>query len=142
MSKVVNYNEFNINDYKKYDFLYLVFNRGFMWPFCKKHMMQLHKEKKEFDKRNIKVVSICPENIEKIERFLSSENIDLELVADPKHIIADEYNQQVKIFKLGRMPAQIILNNKGEKIFEHFANSMRDIIENREILSFIDEKSN
>ncbi len=101
--------------------------------------MQLHKDKHEFEKRSIKVVVICPEKLNNIHKFLSSEFLDLEFVSDPKHILANKYNQQVKILKLGRLPAQIILDKNGKKVFEHFANSMRDIVENHKIFDIVDK---
>ncbi len=97
-------------------------------------MVQLHQEKEKFAEKNTKIIVICPENEEKIKKFLAKEPIDLDFVADPTHALADRYNQQVKIFKLGRMPAQILINKDKKIVFEHFANGMKDIIENDEML--------
>ncbi len=98
-------------------------------------MMQLHQDKEKFENKDIKIIVICPEREDKIRKFLDKEPLDLTFVSDPTHTLADNYNQQVKLFKLGRMPAQILINQDGNKVLEHFANSMADIIENEEILA-------
>ncbi len=120
-----------------YDYLYLVFNRGFIWPYCKKHMVQLHQDIQKFEALKIKVVVVCPENMVRVEKFAAKQPLELDLVADPQHAIADRFKQQVKIFKLGRMPAQIILDKDDKRVFEHYASSMTNIIENNVILSAI-----
>ncbi len=120
-----------------YDYLYLVFNRGFFWPYCKKHMVQLHQDIEAFEAAKIKVVAICPEKMDGVEKFIAKQPLDFALVADPQHIIADRYQQQVKILKLGRMPAQILLDKAGKRAFEHYSNGMKDIIENNVIIGAV-----
>ena len=59
-------------------------------------------------------------------------------LADPEHSVSKLYGQEVKIFKLGRMPAQLIIDKKGMIRYKHYGNSMSDIAENSEMLSKID----
>ncbi len=135
MGKILLNKDFKIStEIKNYDYLYLVFNRGFSWPFCRKHMMQLHQDIKKFEEKKIKIVAICPEKIKDIEKFSNKHQLDFDLVSDSNHILADKYGQQVVFLKLGRMPAQIIIDKEENVIFKHYANSMIDIIENNEIL--------
>ncbi len=100
-------------------------------------MVQLHEDKEKFEEKKIKVIAICPESEEKIKKFLNKQNLDLTFVADPSHSLAKSYNQQVSIFKLGRMPAQILLDKEGKRFFEHYSNSMMDIIKNEQILDLV-----
>ncbi len=100
-------------------------------------MMQLHQDNNQFIEKGIKVIVICPEKEEKIKKFLTKKPMELTFIADPTHTIADHYNQQVSIFKLGRMPAQILIDQNGNKVFEHFAKSMTDIVENEKILAIV-----
>ncbi len=99
--------------------------------------MQLHQDIQKFEALKINVVVVCPENIAGVEKFVAKHPLELDLVADPQHVIADRFNQQVKIFKLGRLPAQIILDKDDKRVFEHYASSMTNIIENNVILSAI-----
>ena len=69
------------------------------------------------------------------------EKLDLPFVGipDPKHTIADQFGQQVKILKLGRMPATVIIDKNGNIRFSHFGNSMKDTTSNEVLLSVLDE---
>ncbi len=100
-------------------------------------MVQLHQDKEKFDEKKIEVIAICPENEEKIKKFLRKQNLDLTFIADPSHNLAKSYKQRVSIFKLGRLPAQILLDKEGNRIFEHYSNSMSDIMENEQILNLV-----
>ena len=63
-------------------------------------------------------------------------------IADPKHVIADTYGQQVKLIKLGRMPASILVDKHGQIRYTHFGESMADIPETDEMMSLIDGLNN
>ena len=48
------------------------------------------------------------------------------------------YGQKVNLFKLGRMPAQMLVDKEGVLRFIHYGHSMKDIPENSEMLKLID----
>lgn len=48
------------------------------------------------------------------------------------------YGQKVNLFKLGRMPAQMLVDKEGVLRFIHYGHSMKDIPENTEMLKLID----
>lgn len=58
---------------------------------------------------------------------------------DPEHTVSKLYGQEVKILKLGRMPAQLIIDKKGLIRYKHYGNSMADIAENSELIAKLDE---
>jgi len=60
-------------------------------------------------------------------------------LADPGSKIADIYQQEVNLLKLGRMPAVIVIDLKGIIRFIHYGNSMSDIPENKTVLAVLDE---
>jgi len=41
--------------------------------------------------------------------------------------------------KLGRLPAQLVIDKKGLIRFVHYGHSMSDIVENEEILTLLDQ---
>jgi len=45
----------------------------------------------------------------------------------------------VNLFKLGRMPAQVLIDKEGIARFVHYGHSMSDIPSNEEILALVDE---
>ena len=49
------------------------------------------------------------------------------------------YGQEVKLFKLGRMPAQVLVDKAGVARFAHYGHSMSDIPEIAEVLALVDE---
>ena len=56
-----------------------------------------------------------------------------------KHSVLKLYGQQVKLFKMGRMPAQVLIDKAGIARFVHYGHDMSDIPENDEILGLVDE---
>jgi len=47
------------------------------------------------------------------------------------------YGQEVKLFKLGRLPAQMLIDTSGLLRYVHYGHSMADIPANEEILRLI-----
>ena len=59
-------------------------------------------------------------------------------LSDSKHEVADFYGQQVKLLKLGRMPALLIVDKQGRVRFTHYADNMRDYPELQEMWDVLD----
>ena len=58
---------------------------------------------------------------------------------NPDHSVAKLYGQQVRLIKLGRMPALVIVDKGGKVYYQHHGNSMSDIPENERVLALLDE---
>jgi peroxiredoxin len=58
---------------------------------------------------------------------------------DPKFSVLKLYGQEVNLFKLGRMPAQVIVDKAGVARFVHYGHSMSDIPENVEVLALLNQ---
>jgi len=52
--------------------------------------------------------------------------------------VADVYKQEVKLLKLGRMPALLVVDREGLIQYEHYGEDMTDIPDNRVILDLLD----
>jgi len=102
-------------------------------------MAQLRQDYQKFVERNIEVIAIGPEDAETFADWWHSHRMPFTGIADPEHAIADMYGQEVKLLKLGRMPASLLIDKSGKIRYEHYGESMSDISENRQILSLIDE---
>ncbi len=100
-------------------------------------MVRLHQEIDFFKSKNTNLVVIVPENEASLTKYLNKNSINLNFVSDSTHKIADKYNQAVKLLKLGRMPAQVLLDKNLNVVFEHHANNMKDIILESEIFKDI-----
>ena len=58
---------------------------------------------------------------------------------DPRHEVAKLYGQQVKLLKLGRLPALLVIDKNGQVRYSHYGSSMSDIPANTDILTIIDQ---
>lgn len=60
-------------------------------------------------------------------------------LSDPKHIVSDTYDQEVSLFKMGRMPALFVIDKTGAVRYQHYGHDMQDIPENNTILTLLDQ---
>ncbi len=100
--------------------------------------MQLHRDYQEFEKRDVSIVVLGPENADAFRSYWSRNSLPFTGLPDEKHSVLKLYGQQVNIFRLGRMPAQMIVDKDGLLRYVHYGHSMEDIPRNDELLSLID----
>jgi peroxiredoxin Q/BCP len=105
-------------------------------------MAQLRVEYRKFVERNTEIIAIGPEDSESFADWWHKNQMPFIGIADPEHVIANLYGQQVKLFKLGRMPASILIDKNGQIRYSHYGDSMADIPQSAEILKLIDELNN
>ena len=135
----LNGDQFQLSDYHGRKNIVLIFNRGFLWPFCRAHMAQLRQEFDKFIAQDALIVVVGPENQAGFAKYWEQNDLHFIGLPDPKHTVLKMYGQQVKLFKLGRMPAQVIIDKEGIVRFAHFGHSMSDIPENDELLASLAE---
>ena len=102
-------------------------------------MAQLRQNHQEFVKRNAEVFAIGPENEKTFTNWWHKHKMPFTGIPDPKHTIATLYGQQVKLFRLGRMPELVVVDKEGNMRFKHQGKAMSDIPSNEEILSLLDD---
>jgi peroxiredoxin len=102
-------------------------------------MAQLRQDYKKFTDKNAVIIVAGPENAESFKKYWEKEALPFIGLPDPDHTVLKTYGQEVKIFKLGRMPAQVIIDKQGMARFVHYGHSMSDIPDNSELLSLLDE---
>jgi peroxiredoxin Q/BCP len=101
-------------------------------------MAQLRQDYPRFEEKNAAVVVAGPENAGAFRRYWQEESLPFVGLPDPGHTVLKLYGQQVNLFKLGRMPAQVIIDRKGTVRYVHYGHSMQDIPSNGEILSLLE----
>ena len=101
-------------------------------------MAQLRQEHEEFTRRNAQIVVVGPEDARAFRSYWAKENLPFTGLPDPQHTVADQYGQQVKLLKLGRMPAMMVIDTAGQVRYAHYGNSMRDIPANSEVIALLD----
>ena len=102
-------------------------------------MAQLRQDYLEFMAREAEIVVVGPEDQGAFARYWQKEALPFVGLPDPEHRVADLYGQQVKLLKLGRLPALIVIDKTGQIRHQHYGNSMRDIPANGEMLSLLDQ---
>jgi peroxiredoxin Q/BCP len=101
-------------------------------------LAQLRQDYREFIARDAEVLVIGPDGPRAFQRTWEKEAFLFPGLADPQHKVADAYNQEVNLLKLGRMPALIVVDKRGQIRFEHYGESMSDIPLNQEVLKLLD----
>jgi len=102
-------------------------------------MAQLRQDHQEFEKRNTRVIVVGPENAASFSAYFKKHDLPFIGMPDPTASVLKLYGQEVNLFKLGRMPAQVIVDMHGTARFVHYGHSMSDIPENEELFSLLDE---
>lgn len=100
-------------------------------------MAQLRRNYQKFTALDTEIIVAGPEKDEAFRKYWNKENLPFIGLPDPEHRVLKLYGQEVKLFKLGRLPAQMLINKSGKVRYVHYGHSMADIPEDKEIISLI-----
>jgi peroxiredoxin Q/BCP len=100
-------------------------------------MTQLRQEYKRFVKLSTEIMVIGPDNTESFQKYWMKEDLPFIGLPDPEHKILKLYGQEASLFKLGRLPAQMLVDKSGMLRYVHYGHSMTDIPSNKEIMDLI-----
>jgi peroxiredoxin len=92
----------------------------------------------EFVTRGAEIVVIGPDGPRAFKRYWEEEKMPFPGCADIGSKVADTYQQEVNLFKFGRMPADIIIDRTGTIQYMHYGESMSDIPQIQQLLDVID----
>jgi peroxiredoxin Q/BCP len=101
-------------------------------------MAQLRQDYQTFLDREAEIIVIGPDDARAFRDYWAKENLNFIGLPDPKHHVLKLYGQQIKIFKLGRMPAQMIVDKSGLLRYVHYGHSMSDIPSNQKFFELVD----
>ncbi|NDJ77805.1 MAG: peroxiredoxin family protein [Chloroflexi bacterium] len=102
-------------------------------------MAQLRQDYPAFVQQEAEVVIVGPDGPDAFKRYWQKEDLPFIGLANPDHSVAKLYGQQVRVLKLGRMPAMAVIDKLGRVHYQHHGNSMRDIPTNERILRLLDD---
>ncbi|MCP4425115.1 MAG: redoxin domain-containing protein [Chloroflexi bacterium] len=100
-------------------------------------MAQLRRDYDQFVENETEIIVVGPEEASAFRDYWNENNLPFIGLPDPKHSVLKLYGQEVKLFKLGRMPAQVVVDKEGIARYAHYGKSMRDIPSNHEILASV-----
>ena len=72
-------------------------------------MAQLRQDHSQFVARDIEIVVVGPEDAKAFANYFDKESLPFIGLPDPKASVLKLYGQEVNLFKLGRMPAQVLI---------------------------------
>jgi peroxiredoxin Q/BCP len=98
----------------------------------------LREEYELFVARDAEILVIGPEGPRRFKQVWEAEGYPFVGFADYRHTVANRYGQEVKLQKLGRMPALLIIDKQGVIRFAHFGDDMSDIPKNEDVLALLD----
>jgi peroxiredoxin len=102
-------------------------------------MAQLRQQFTQFEQRDTILLVVGPDNAEAFQRYFKENDLPFTGLPDPTHSVLKLYGQQIKLFKFGRMPAQLLVDRRGTVRFVHYGHDMTDIPSPTEMLELIDE---
>ena len=102
-------------------------------------MAQLRRDYDQFMEKDAEVLVLGPENADDFQTYWQRQELPFVGLPDPGYSVLQLYGQQVKLFKFGRMPAQVIIDKSGVARFVHYGHSMEDIPPNSEVLEILDQ---
>jgi peroxiredoxin Q/BCP len=102
-------------------------------------MAQLRRDYQQFVEQGAEIVVVGPEDRRAFAEYWRQEKLPFIGLPDPRHTVLRLYGQEVNLFKLGRMPAQVIIDRYGKARYAHYGHSMSDIPSNVELLDILKE---
>jgi peroxiredoxin Q/BCP len=100
-------------------------------------MAQLRRDYNEFVKRDTVILVAGPDDREAFTRYWRENDLPFIGLPDPDHGILKRYGQEVNLFRLGRLPAQLLVDKSGMARFVHYGHAMSDIPSNPEMIELI-----
>ena len=101
-------------------------------------MAQLRQDYQKFVEQQAQIIVVGPDDASAFQEYFSQHRLPFIGLPDPSASVLKLYGQQVSLFRLGRMPAQVIVDREGTARFVHYGHTMADIPENSELLEILE----
>jgi peroxiredoxin len=101
-------------------------------------MAQLRQDYNDFLQREAEVLVVGPEGARTFARIWDEQQLSFVGLPDPRRKVLKLFGQKVNLWKLGRMPAQVVIDKQGIVRFAHYGKSMKDIPSTEILLNYLD----
>ncbi|GBD22254.1 Putative peroxiredoxin bcp [bacterium HR28] len=95
----------------------------------------MRRDYEQFRKVGAEVVVIAPDGPRSVRSYWERQQLPFPVISDPEHRLAARFGQEVKLMKLGRMPAVIVIDAEGVIRAAWYGESMRDIPDTAAVLA-------
>jgi len=102
-------------------------------------MAQLRHDFRKITALDTIIIIIGPESTGAFKIYWKENNLPFVGLPDPEYEVLNMFGQKVNLFKLGRMPAQVIVDKSGIVRFALYGHQMTDIPDNNEIIDLLKE---
>ena len=100
-------------------------------------MAQLRDASEDYARSDTLVLIVAPESAEAFHKMWKAEKVPFIGLPDPSYYVLKTYGKQADLFKLGRVPTQILIDKQGFVRYAHFGHTPADVPSNEEILGLI-----
>ena len=100
-------------------------------------MAQLRQDYDQFVAQDTEIIVVGPEGINAFASYWQENDLPFVGLPDPNHTVLKLYGQEVSLFKLGRQPAQVMIDKNMHVRFVHYGHDPSDIPANAEILDLL-----
>jgi peroxiredoxin Q/BCP len=90
-----------------------------------------------FEKLNATVVVVAHHSAKEMQAYWKKHGLSYRAVPDPEGRLANLYDQQWRLLKLGRMPALFIVAPDGSLAYTQYGQSMSDIPKNETLFEVL-----
>jgi peroxiredoxin len=97
----------------------------------------LRDDYQKFTALNAEILCIGPDGPNAYAAYWRDNDIPYIGLPDPKHTVSNLYGQEWNLFKLGRIPAVMLIDKAGNIRYQHYGDSMKDIPENELLLGIL-----
>jgi peroxiredoxin len=98
--------------------------------------MRDHHER--FVEKGARIVAVARSDNDKIVEYFEKKKLPFLGIADPDATIGNLFGQEKKFFKLGLMPATLVIDRKREVRYARYGNGMSDIPTADELIEVIE----
>jgi len=100
-------------------------------------MAQLRQDFPAFVAQKAVILVVGPEGPATFKDYWQKHKLPFVALPDLSHQVLKLFGQQVNLFRLGRMPAQVVVDKQGFARFVHYGDAMSDIPDNQELLGLL-----
>lgn len=99
----------------------------------------MRRDYEKFTQLNTEILVVGPEDLPAFQEYWEKHQLPFVGLPDPEHKVLNLYGQEVKLLKLGRLPAMAVIDQHGLIRSVHYGSSMSDIPRNEEVLALLTE---
>jgi peroxiredoxin Q/BCP len=104
-------------------------------------MAQLRQAYAEYVARDVQVVVVGPDDPRAFAYYWQQLSLPFIGLPDPKASVLRLFGQKTSLFRLGREPAQVLIDKAGIACYVYYGHDISDIPGTDEILALVDELS-